>query len=101
MMYQNTGIKILKKSAPMIVREEKFQKGPRRLKKFLPHGEKQTLVVLPHITQLPEQLEKGYLYAVPVCDVEHKNLSLITKITTSLSRLYGFVSHATKSVTKN
>jgi len=101
MMQQPTGIKILKRFGPMTEIGQKYLKGRKRLKKFLPHGEKPTLIVLKHITQLPEQLEKGYLYVVPAFDAENKNHLLITKIMKSLWKLFGFVNRATNNGIKN
>ena len=101
MMQQPTGIKILKRYAPTIGKGQKCPKGQKRLKKYQPLGEKPILVVLEHITQLPEPLEKGYLYAVPAYDAEKKNHSLITRIMRSLWMLCGFASHVTNKGIKN
>ena len=100
MMFQNTGLKILKRYVPMTVTGQKNQKGQKLLKRYPQHGEKQTLVVLKHITQLPEQLEKGVLYAVPAFDVEKTNPLPIMKTMTSLWKSCGFASHAINNVTK-
>jgi hypothetical protein len=84
----------------MIVKERKFQRGQKQLKKSMPHGGKPTIVVLEHMSQLPERLEKDRLYAVPAYDAENKNLSLTTRITTNLWKLFGFVNLAITKGTK-
>ena len=101
MMFQNTGIRILKKSVNMTGIEQRIQKEKKQRNKSPPNGEKQMFAELRLITQLPERLEKVVLYAVPAFDVEKKSHLHITKITTNLWMLFGYVNHAINSVTKN
>jgi hypothetical protein len=101
MMSQPIEIKIFKNIVLMIVKEQKCQKEQKQLKPFHKHGDKPTVAVPEHITQLPEPLGKGLLSAARVFDVEKLNLWLIMKITTSLWMLFGFASHATTPVIKS
>ena len=101
MMSQPIEIKIYKKSVLMIVKEQKCPKEQRQLKLFHRHGDKPTVAVTEHITQLPEPLGRGLLFAARVFDAEKLNLWLTMKITTSLWMLFGFASHATKPVIKS
>jgi hypothetical protein len=101
MITQPIGIKILKSTGLMIGRGEKFQKGQRRLKKFLPHGGLRMLVGVWHIKESSKQFVTAPWFDSPASDAEKSNPLLITRIMTSLLRLCGFASLAINNVTKN
>ena len=100
MMFYPTGIRILKKSEPTTGKGQKRLKELNWQRKSAEHGGKKTIVVLDHIAQLPEPLNKDCLYLVPALDAEKKNLLLTTKIMTNLWKLFGYVSHAINNVIK-
>lgn len=101
MMYPNTGIRILKRSAPTIERGGKSQSASRRPLKSQGLGEQRTNGDKLRIHLLPDQLGVAIWCDSPASDVEQKNPSLITMTMTSLLKLCGFASPATSSGTKN
>ena len=101
MMSQPIGIRILKRFAPMTGRGVKIQSASRRQQKLSKLGEHKTKEEIVHIYPYLEPSVMAVYFGYPVLDVEKKNPSLITKITTSLLRLCGFANPATNNVTKN
>jgi hypothetical protein len=100
-MSQPIGIRILKKSVPMIGRGAKSQSESRQQRKLHVYGGQMINVGLPLIMQLPGQLKKGTWLEVPALDAEKKNPWLITRITTNLWKLCGFVNLATNKGIRN
>lgn len=100
MMQSNTGIKILKRFAPMIVKDQKSQSVSRRLPKSQRLGERK-ISVEPYVIQpLPMPSEVASWYGPHVSDVEKKNPLLIMKIMTNLLKLCGFANRAINNDTK-
>jgi hypothetical protein len=84
MMYQNTGIKILKKSAPMTARGAKNQSASRLMLRSIEPGGKKMFVVNGRTMQYDEPSSPGQFCELHALDVEKKSPWLITRIMTSL-----------------
>jgi hypothetical protein len=101
MIPQPIGIKILKRYGPTIGRGAKSQSASRRSQKLRGHGEPRTPAGHWLTPALQGQCVEVNLFSIPVAVVEQKKQSLITRITTNLLKLSGFVSRAISNGTKN
>ena len=101
MMFYPTGIKILKRYAPMTGRVQKNQSASRRKLILREYGglKMQDGAWLTPVS--PEPYVVGPWFVCPVADAEKPNPSLITKTMTNLLRLSGFANRATNNGTKN
>ena len=100
MMYQNTGLKILKRYGHTTERVEKNQSASRRLRKLHAHGGKRMVGEIVLMEPWQEPYVMGGWYASRASDAGLKNPSLITKTMTNLWKLCGFANRATYNTTK-
>ena len=101
MIPQQTGIKILKKFAPMTGSEEKIQIELSQMWKSQEHGGMKIKEDLSPIALFLEPSVMEVYFDYPASGVEKKNHLLTTMITTNLLKSCGFANLATNKGTKN
>ena len=101
MMFQPTGIRILKNTGRMTGRGGKSQNASRQAPKPPVHGEKKIRGELVVIAPYHEHFVLGSWYGDPVVDAVKKSPSLIMRITKNLLKLCGFANPVISSGTKN
>jgi len=101
MIQVNTGLRILKRYAPMTGRGEKSQSASRRARKLIAHGGLKTNEGLLLTEKFLTPLNPGSWREVNVNDAAMKNQSLITRTMTNLWKSCGFANRATNNGTKN